>query len=80
MSTKKTDAVKVQATVTGKAARLYEMVNSKSKSAAITAALLLLARNKRMREIFFPDAKAIDKLLGVDEDKAGGKTKQEDGW
>ncbi len=79
----RSNIVKVQATVSGKAAELYKLVGKKSKSSAITAALLLLARNKRLREIFFSDIDAVDKILSngdEDTEKNNGKAEQEDGW
>jgi len=73
--------VKVQATVTGKAAKLYELINKKNKSAAITAGLLLLARNKRLREVFFIDVEAVKTILGDVGKKEEEKPKyEESGW
>ncbi len=74
-------SVKVQATVTGKAARLYKLIDGKSKSAAITAALLILARNKRLKEIFFTDTAAVDKILNNgDNEEEQKEATMVDGW
>ncbi|GEM_PF-5889041 len=74
-------SVKVQATVTGKAAELYKLVGKKSKSAAITAALLILARNKRLKEIFFTDTAAVDKILNNgDNEEEQKEATMVDGW
>jgi len=72
--------VKVQASVTGKAAELYKLIGKKSKSPAITAAIFLLARNKRLKEIFFADIDAVDKVLANGDDPVADKTVTEDGW
>ena len=75
------NSVKVQATVTGKAAELYKLVGKKSKSAAITAALLILARNKRLKEIFFTDTAAVDKILNNgDNEEEQKEATMVDGW
>jgi len=76
------NSVKVQASVTGRAAELYKLIGKKSKSSAITAAIFLLARNKRLKEIFFADIDAVNKVLANGDDPVTDKAaaEQEDGW
>ncbi|WP_187648676.1 hypothetical protein [Nitrosophilus labii] len=55
--------VKVQATITGMAADIYKLLPSMSKSKAITQAIILLAKDKNLREIFFDDLEELDAVL-----------------
>jgi len=67
-------SVKVQTVVSGKAELLYKLMRGKSQ--AITAGILLLARNKRTREIFFSDPDAVEAILKNGENKKS-QTKQQ---
>ncbi len=81
------DEIKVQTVAIGKAAQLYKLIKGKSKSAAITAAILLLARSKRFREVFFSDIDKVKEILYngnevelKDESGTDVKIEREDGW
>ncbi len=82
------DEIKVQTVAIGKAAQLFKLIKSKSKSSAITASILLLARNRRLREIFFSDLDEVKRILKNGDDaeseaseaNVDAKAEQEDGW
>jgi hypothetical protein len=57
---KNKESERVQATLRGKAAWLYKNIDSGMKSKAIEIGLILLAKDKNWKKIFFEDLEMVD--------------------
>jgi len=57
---------RVQTTISGKAEKLWELV-SHSKRKTIEQALISLAQDKKLADIFFDDMEAVEAVLKGDE-------------
>jgi len=65
---------RVQTTISGKAEKLWELV-SHSKRKTIEQALISLAQDKKLADIFFDDMEAVEAVLKGDEISAPKKPK-----
>ena len=69
MDKKNKDSIRIQVTITGKAAWLYKNISKGLRSKAIEIGLKLLATDSKLMSIFFDDVDMVVEILKVDTKK-----------